>query len=181
MARARCRACPAHGLKFQHILAGGEFPRPGANGEGRRFLPSFTRSKTYAVRGECPVLNFRPRKGARTTLGGHRRPPQEPPRPRGPPVPVPRTVRPAQAPAPHALRGPNNHLRGRRPSLPPAHTLCGASVNLAAPRRDRERVNSYVMVSDSSWQLGRWALDRISLSRSKIEFGLKHGAHLNSN
>lgn len=42
-------------------------------------------------------------------------------------------------------------------------------------------VLSYVIISDSSWQLGRRALERISLSRSKIKFGLKHRAHLSSN
>lgn len=42
-------------------------------------------------------------------------------------------------------------------------------------------VQSYVIISDSSWQLGRQALERISLSRSKIKFGLKHRAHLGSN
>ena len=94
---------------------------------------------------EYPVLNFRPRKGARTTLGGHRRPPQEPPRPRGPPPRfVPRfrgrSAR-AQAPAPHALRGPNNHLQGRGPSVPPArtgartHTLWCLCQSRGAPTR----------------------------------------------
>lgn len=42
-------------------------------------------------------------------------------------------------------------------------------------------VQSYVIISDSSWQLGRQALERISLPRSKIKFGLKHRAHLGSN
>lgn len=42
-------------------------------------------------------------------------------------------------------------------------------------------VQSYVIISDRSWQLGRQALERISLSRSKIKFGLKHRAHLGSN
>lgn len=42
-------------------------------------------------------------------------------------------------------------------------------------------VRSYVIISDSSWQLGRQALERIPLSRSKIKFGLKHRAHLGSN
>lgn len=42
-------------------------------------------------------------------------------------------------------------------------------------------LQSYVIISDSSWQLGRQALERISLSRSKIKFGLKHRAHLGSN
>lgn len=42
-------------------------------------------------------------------------------------------------------------------------------------------VQSYVIISDSSWQLGREALERISLSQSKIKFGLKHRAHLGSN
>lgn len=57
---------------------------------------------------------------------------------------------------------------------------CGLSIFNFSNETVRN-VQRYVIISDSSWQQGRQALERISLSRSKIKFGLKHRAHLGSN
>lgn len=83
--------------------------------------------------------------------------------------------------------------RGRDvgPALWPGHSVRTHSltrsrtlripVNLLALQRDRENAHGYVITRDSSWQPDGAALERISLSQSKIEFGLKHRAHLKSN
>lgn len=87
---------------------------------------------------ECPVLNFRPRKGARTTLGGHRRPPQEPPRPRGPPHPGSRGRSTWLRLPPHTPSGAQTTTCGDAGPVYPPHTRSG--VLLSISRRPDETV-----------------------------------------